>query len=153
MKLKRYIIWVGIIICIISCIYIKFVDKCEVEGCFEEKYEGSDYCLEHKCIDANCANRRNGKNYCSKHKKSSYRLGSLYESTVPKGNYKKTSSTSKNNSTSRYSSTSKYSKPKTSSKKYKMPDCDDYDSYDDFMDDWEGKMPDGSDAEDYWDNW
>ena len=25
--------------------------------------------------------------------------------------------------------------------------------YDDFMDDWEGNMPDGSDAEDYWENW
>ena len=45
-------------------------------------------------------------------------------------------------------------KKKTSSgKKYEMPDCDDYDSYDDFMDDWDGCMPDGSDAEDYWENW
>ncbi len=34
-----------------------------------------------------------------------------------------------------------------------MPDCDDYDSWGDFMDDWDGKMPDGSDASDYWDNW
>lgn len=23
----------------------------------------------------------------------------------------------------------------------------------DFMDDWDGYMPDGSDAEDYWENW
>ncbi len=34
-----------------------------------------------------------------------------------------------------------------------MPDCDDYDNWDDFMDDWDGNMPDGSDASDYWDNW
>ena len=34
-----------------------------------------------------------------------------------------------------------------------MPDCDDYADYDDFMDDWDGNMPDGSDAGEYWDNW
>ena len=39
----------------------------------------------------------------------------------------------------------------TPSKSYKaeMSDCDDYQSYEDFMDDWDGNMPDGSDAEDY----
>ena len=25
--------------------------------------------------------------------------------------------------------------------------------FDDFMDDWDGEMPDGSNAEDYWDDW
>ena len=25
-----------------------------------------------------------------------------------------------------------------------MPDCDDYDNWGEFMDDWEGNMPDGS---------
>ena len=34
-----------------------------------------------------------------------------------------------------------------------MPDCDDYESYEEFMDDWDGDMPDGSDAEDYWEEW
>ena len=29
----------------------------------------------------------------------------------------------------------------------------DYDDLDDFLDDWDGCMPDGSDAEDYWGNW
>ena len=29
----------------------------------------------------------------------------------------------------------------------------DYKSYEDFMDDWDGYMPDGSDAEDYWEDW
>ena len=34
-----------------------------------------------------------------------------------------------------------------------LPDCGDYESYEDFMDDWDGYMPDGSDAEDYWEDW
>ncbi len=34
-----------------------------------------------------------------------------------------------------------------------MPDCDDYDDWREFIDDWDGNMPDGSDASDYWDNW
>lgn len=42
---------------------------------------------------------------------------------------------------------------KSSKNTTSMPDCDDYESFDDFMDDWDGKMPDGSNAEDYWDNW
>lgn len=38
-------------------------------------------------------------------------------------------------------------------KQYSMPDCDDYEDFDEFMDEWDGFMPDGSDAEDYWENW
>ena len=34
-----------------------------------------------------------------------------------------------------------------------LPDCGDYESYEDFMDDWDGYMPDDSDAEDYWEDW
>lgn len=34
-----------------------------------------------------------------------------------------------------------------------MPDCDDYESEEDFLDEWDGFMPDGSDAEDYWADW
>lgn len=33
-----------------------------------------------------------------------------------------------------------------------IPDCDDCERYDDFMDDWVGCMPDGSDSEDYSEN-
>lgn len=49
----------------------------------------------------------------------------------------------------------KICKPYTTSKRhdYEMPDCDDYEDFDDFMDDWDGNMPDGSDAEDYWEDW
>lgn len=38
-------------------------------------------------------------------------------------------------------------------RKTELPDCDDYESYEDFMDDWDSYMPDGSDAEDYWEDW
>ncbi len=34
-----------------------------------------------------------------------------------------------------------------------MPDCDDYEDWSEFMDDWDGFMPDESDASDYWDDW
>ena len=46
-----------------------------------------------------------------------------------------------------------YTAPGTQRKTEEMPDCDDYESYEDFMDDWDGYMPDGSDAEDYWEDW
>ena len=45
-----------------------------------------------------------------------------------------------------------YTAPK-SQKKPELPDCDDYEDYEDFMDDWDGYMPDGSNAEDYWEDW
>ncbi len=68
--------------------------------------------------------------------------------TDPNKAYKKTT-TKKKTTTRKKTSTSK----KSTKKKVVMPDCDDYDSLDDFLDDWDGCMPDGSDAEDYWDNW
>ena len=58
---------------------------------------------------------------------------------------------------SRYSSGSKSYNYKSSWDMYlesdDMPDCDDYEDWDEFMDDWDGNMPDGSDASDYWDDW
>ena len=49
----------------------------------------------------------------------------------------------------------KYYVPKSKKKNSynNKPDPDDYEDYDDFMDDWDGYMPDGSDAEDYWEDW
>lgn len=41
----------------------------------------------------------------------------------------------------------------SSTKKSDLPDCDDYEDYEEFMDEWDGCMPDGSDAEDYWEDW
>lgn len=96
------------------------------------------------CIKAGCNNKcASGSSYCYIHKS--------YSTTKKSSNTKK-----KNNSTNKKNSG--YSKPfkkKTTKKSYStdMPDCDDYGSWGEFMDDWDGNMPDGSDASDYWDNW
>ena len=65
-------------------------------------------------------------------------------------NKKSTTKKSTGKSSSKYSSGKKSSKK---SSKVEWPDCDDYEDEDDFLDDWDGNMPDGSDAMDYWDNW
>ena len=134
--------------------YAKSSDLCAKPGCNAKKYCGS-YCAAHDCCkiksacktanyggrkickESHCGNTAYSDGYCHKHSKSN--SSSSYKSTG-KSNSKGSSS---------------YKKPSSSKKKsyYDMPDCDDYDSYDDFMDDWDGCMPDGSDAEDYWDNW
>ena len=64
----------------------------------------------------------------------------------------KKNTTKKSNGSSYKKSTSKKSSKK-SSKHVEWPDCDDYEDEDDFLDDWDGNMPDDSDAMDYWDNW
>ena len=96
-----------------------------------------------ECIKADCSSEKaSGSNYCYLHKPIP---SSLSSSSSSKSN------TTKSNYSSGTGGTYKSTTKKSSSKK--MPDCDDYDSYDDFMDDWDGRMPDGSDAEDYWENW
>ena len=65
----------------------------------------------------------------------------------------KTSDSSSGNSGSGSKSSGRKSSHKTYSYEQYMPDCDDYESWEEFMDDWDGNMPDGSDASDYWDNW
>ena len=80
--------------------------------------------------------------------------GTKKSNTKYSSTYKK--STSKKNTKKNYTKKdSKKSSGKKSSKKcYKeWPDCDDYEDEDDFLDDWDGNMPDDSDAMDYWDNW
>ena len=59
---------------------------------------------------------------------------------------------SEQNQPAQTDSTPAYTAPRIQ-KKTEMPDCDDCESYEDFMDDWDGYMPDGSDAEDYWEDW
>lgn len=59
---------------------------------------------------------------------------------------------SEQNQPAQTDSTPTYTAPRIQTKP-EMPDCDDYENYEDFMDDWDGYMPDGSDAEDYWENW
>ncbi len=85
-------------------------------------------------------------------KKSNTKYSSSYKkNTSKKKNYTK-KNTKKSSGSSYKKSTSKKSSKK-SSKCVEWPDCDDYWDEDEFLDDWDGNMPDGSDAMDYWDNW
>lgn len=133
--------------------FAKSSDLCAKPGCNNKKYCGS-YCATHDsckiksaCKTANYGGRKICKKsgcgntatytdgYCGRHTsgKSSSSYSTSKSSTKSSSSYKKSSSSKK--------------------KSYSMPDCDDYEDFDDFMDDWDGCMPDGSDAEDYWDNW
>ncbi len=101
--------------------------------------------------------RVSAKNSTTKHygyypQKNSTTKKSTYKSNTKKGNSYSNKSKS---STKKTSSSYKNSSHKKSSKKYctEWPDCDDYWDEDEFLDDWDGNIPDGSDAEDYWDNW
>ena len=111
--------------------------KCNASGCSSYCSTSSWYCYKHECSKTSCHNKATNQGYCSTHAQKSYSSSSSGKSS------------SKNNKKSTYSS----SKTKSKKKYYDMPDCDDYEDYDDFMDDWDGCMPDDSDAEDYWDNW
>lgn len=103
--------------------------KCSEKGCTNNAYHGSKYCSFHECGATSCKSKKApNSGFCYSH--------ASYDEVLRKHN----------------SSSAKKTK-KSSSSKRKMPDCDDYDSYEDFMDDWDGFMPDGSDAEDYWENW
>ena len=62
------------------------------------------------------------------------------------------SKSSEQNQPAKTTPTPVYTAPK-SQRKPELPDCDDYEGYEDFMDDWDGYMPDGSNAEDYWEDW
>ena len=86
--------------------------------------------------------------------------GTKYSSSYKKNNKKTTKKNSKSSykkSTKKSSGSGSYKKSsgKKSSKKscQEWPDCDDYWDEDEFLDDWDGNMPDDSDAMDYWDNW
>jgi len=134
---------------------------CRISGCKNSVKDGQKECSGHKCYVAGC-NRYI--HYTKGEKKGlCYYHGMEEHSSEIKNKEKKSYSTyHKRNSNnpviarsnkSKYGTTT-YSKNKSSGKdKYEMPDCDDYESYDDFMDDWDGNMPDGSDAEDYWEDW
>lgn len=103
-----------------------------------------------KCAWSGCDNSPHGSSrYCTKHDLF-YDGGSSYKTSYTSNSYSTGYSSSKTSSSK--SSNVSY-KSNTSNGYTYMPDCDDYVSYDDFMDDWDGYMPDGSDAEDYWDNW
>ena len=117
-------------------------DTCHHGSCKKEVISGSRYCASHTCDK--------GRSGC-------YRevigANELCSSCREKKKNQLSNSTSSNRSKSYGSSSYSSNKKSSSTKKYRMPDCDDYESYDDFMDDWDGNMPDGSDAEDYWEDW
>jgi len=117
---------------------------------------GSYYCSTHTCHKKDCTKKIIKKSrYCSSHTCERGSRGCYNE--VPGANAQCISCKNKATQKDTKTSTTKTSNSKTSSsttkKKYSMPDCDDYEDYDDFMDEWDGCMPDGSDAEDYWENW
>lgn len=137
---------------------------CNFSDCSKPKASGSFYCSSHTCKHGSCTQKiLSGSKYCSSH---TCKNSGCYNE-VPGANDKcsscKKNATSTTSTTKKKTSSASSSKKKTSSssskkksstgKKKSMPDCDDYDSFDDFMDDWDGCMPDGSDAEDYWENW
>lgn len=122
-------------------------DLCAKPGCNNKKYCGS-YCATHDCckIKSACKTANyGGRKIC---KKSG--CGNTASSDGYCGRHSSNKSNSNSNSNKKPSNTKK---PSSSKKNYDMPDPDDYEDYDDFMDDWDGCMPDGSDAEDYYDNW
>lgn len=128
---------------------------CAVKGCeFKAEIKGG-YCVMHECTALNCRNRCvDGGMYCVNHtckEPGCFNRVALQDSVCEecqnKANRKRNAEITRQNELTRKSGEDR------STKKYSMPDCDDYDSYEEFMDEWEGFMPDGSDAEDYWENW
>ena len=98
------------------------------------------------CFKSGCKNKcAPGSSYCYIHKSSSNTKKNSKSATTKKSSTSKKSTGSSKSSRKRLTKKSYYTDD--------MPDCDDYDNWGDFMDDWDGNMPDGSDASDYWDNW
>ena len=112
-------------------------DTCHHGSCEKKVISGSRYCSSHTC--------GKGRNGCYREVPGANELCSSCR--------EKQKNTSSVSTSSTRSSTYNTKKNTSSEKNYEMPDCDDYESYDDFMDDWDGNMPDGSDAEDYWEDW
>ena len=115
-------------------------NTCHHGSCKKEIIRGSRYCASHTCDQ--------GRGGCYQEVWGANELCSRCREKNQSSN-----STSSNRSKSYGSSSYSSNKKSSSTKKYRMPDCDDYESYDDFMDDWDGNMPDDSDAEDYWEDW
>ena len=129
---------------------------CPVSGCYDQVTSGNTYCYRHTCSASGCYNKAGEGRLCSTHKcKYSGCTSMRYYTSGKYAGYCNNHAWKVSGKTSSYSKKTTYSSKNSSSSKktYTMPDCDDYDSYDDFMDDWDGCMPDGSDAEDYWENW
>lgn len=101
---------------------------CAHPFCIEKPEEGKNYCKRHICFHEDCEEPvLNNGIVCEKHRITKEEL---VKKEVP-------------------------APMKSQSMVYEeeMPDCDDYESEEDFLDEWDGFMPDGSDAEDYWADW
>ena len=168
MKVGMTVLAIAVCIILFAVSVAAETNTCRADGCKQPATKGSEYCGIHKCHITGCPEKSVKSGYCEKH----------YEKVSKKNEQTKDTGTTKASSTCPVKKCSKstvkggkYCRDHTCTKKncYKqkekkalyckehlkkeMPDCDDYDSYEDFMDDWDGRMPDGSDAEDYWENW
>ena len=164
-KIRMMILTATIIIAAIFAFpfLVNAASKCEYRGCSNRTTQGSFYCSIHTCHHGRCtAKVISGSRFCSSHTCGKGRRGCYNE--VSSANEKCSRcknkidsvyySSSYNYGSSSGNKHSSYSSHKNSnSSNYEKPDCDDYEDYDDFMDDWDGCMPDGSDAEDYWESW
>ncbi len=159
----------AIIICLAAaCIALTAVpvgalrSTCKESRCEYGAVCGSDYCSYHKCGVDGCTKKVSRNGYCSSHQTKKSREDAeetTYKTCAVNGCTKRTEKDSmfckKHTCTKKKCQEQKMSRALYCKEhlKKEMPDCDDYDSFDDFMDDWDGHMPDGSDAEDYWENW
>lgn len=135
---------------------------CTIIGCNNKRKTGGEYCVSHSCKQKDCTSREEKYRFCASHRCSEEDCGNLRaEDTNICLSHKRAKAKKEEEDAKALEEFMKYYKSKYGDNKtsgtYKpkraMPDCDDYDSLDDFLDDWDGYMPDGSDALDYWENW
>lgn len=117
------IIVAALVIGLVGCTENVSAQTCLHSGCNRKCYSGDRYCYKHRVKTSTNKKSKTGK---------STKSGS--------SSMKKTGPYNKDKSIKTYCFND-------------MPDCDDYEDWGEFMDDWDGNMPDGSDASDYWDNW
>ena len=122
---------------------------CLYTGCMHKAEFGHSYCVLHECAAGGCENCETaGSIYCIKH--TCIEPVCNNRATEDSGRCSSCEKAYKTKNTTKKKTTYKY---KNNSNEVEWPDCDDYEDYGHFMDDWEGEMPDGSNAEDYWDDW
>jgi len=135
---------------------------CGVSNCNITKKDGGRYCSQHSCRAKDCTSYAGTKHrYCEYHRcdESGCENATYQISGIPLFNHcDKHLTAYEKDVIKRYEAQEKAKKKQkhsssSSSKKQQDPDCDDYADFDEFMDDWDGRMPDGSDAEDYWEDW
>jgi len=123
--------------------------NCHYSGCTYKAEYGHTYCLWHECLVPNCTRCVVADGlYCIKH--TCIEPGCTNKATEDSGRCSSCEKAYKSKTTTKKKMTYK---TKSKSTEVEWPDCDDYEDYGHFMDDWEGEMPDGSNAEDYWDDW